>query len=246
MALGALRSALLTSALVMGVALGTSACASDSDPGDAAASPGSPAATASASTSASATALPGEPVDIGPGVGDVVAVVGISYDDVLTVSAAPGPDQDIVATLDPLADDVLALGDSRLLADSIWYRVSVNGTSGWVNGSFVQYLGQVDDVTSSVIAEVGSTPREATMPELGLVVAEQLASTDPPSQITMTTEASVGDLGEVTYDVVGLGDDSIGGLRLHVFGTPDGSSFVLKSVEQTSLCQRGVADGLCL
>lgn len=233
---------MLTSVLVVGLALGTSACASDSEPSDAAASSGTPAAAASAS----ATALPGEPFDIGPGEGDVVAVVGVSYDDVLNVHSAPGPDEDIVATLEPLADDVLALGEGRLLEDSIWYRVSVNGTTGWVNSSFVQYLGQVDDVTSSVIAEAGSTPQEATMQDLGLVVAEQFASTDPPSRITMTTDASVGDLGEVTYDVVGLGDDSIGGLRLHVFGTPDGSSFVLKSVEQTLLCQRGVTDDVCV
>ena len=67
----------------------------------------------------------------------------------------------------------------------------------------------------------------------------------------------VGDLGEVTYDVVGLPDDATYGARLHVFGTPasnlPGSAlkranrFSLKTVESTSLCRRGVtADGLCV
>ena len=48
-------------------------------------------------------------------------------------------------------------------------------------------------------------------------------------------------------DVVGLGDDSVAGQRLHVFGTPGQESFTLKSVEATPFCYRGVApSGLCI
>ena len=54
-------------------------------------------------------------------------------------------------------------------------------------------------------------------------------------------------------DVIGLGDDSIKGERLHVFATvvyDDAGrvvvSYDLKSVEATLLCGRGVSDGLCL
>ena len=65
----------------------------------------------------------------------------------------------------------------------------------------------------------------------------------------MVVAPAVGDLGEVTYDVIGLGDDSIGGWRLHVFGTPSasGEGFLLKTLEATTLCTRGVTtDGLCI
>ena len=67
-----------------------------------------------------------------------------------------------------------------------------------------------------------------------------------------------GDVGEVTYDVIGLADDSVAGVRLHVFGAPtdadlprsallQASSFTLKTVETTALCGRGVTlDGLCV
>ena len=86
------------------------------------------------------------------------------------------------------------------------------------------------------------------MTDLGRVVAEALASDEPPSRIVMTVSPTVGDLGEVTYDVVGLGDDALRGFRLHVFGTPSesGEGFVLRSVEQTLLCGRGVNAGLCV
>lgn len=56
------------------------------------------------------------------------------------------------------------------------------------------------------------------------------------------------DLGEVTYDVMVLGDDALCGVRLHVFGQPSasGEGFVLENVEQTLLCGRALADGLCV
>ena len=177
----------------------------------------------------------------------MLGVVGVSFDDVLNVRAAPGVDQPIVATLEPLEDDVAALGNTRRLPSSFWYEVEHGGVEGWVSAAFVAYLGSTDDVTSLLIAQLGETPQAETMLELGLIVAEAFASDDPPSRIVVTAAPTVGDVGEVTYDVIGLGDDALFGLRLHVFGTPDesGEGFTLKTVEQTTLCGRGVIDGLC-
>ena len=93
-------------------------------------------------------------------------------------------------------------------------------------------------------------PSSDDLLELGRTVAEALASVDPPSKITVTVEPAVGDLGEVTYDVIGLGDDSVHGYRLHVFAQPSETddTFSLMSVERTYLCGRGVSDGgeLCV
>jgi hypothetical protein len=64
----------------------------------------------------------------------------------------------------------------------------------------------------------------------------------------MSVSPTVGDLGEVTYDVVGLGDDALGGVRIHIFGDPaEGEGFILSSVERTFICSRGVTDdGFCI
>lgn len=204
--------------------------------------------TTQAATTTSST-IPGTPIEVGPSKGDRLGVIGVAHDDVLNVRRAPGTDQAVVATLEPTADHVIATGAARKLTSSIWFEVTVDGTTGWVGSSFVAYLGVVDDTTSAIVAELGEIPVAETMLELGTLVAETVASIDPPSKITIAVAPSVGDLGEITMDVVGLGDDSVTGLRLHVFGMPTegGEGFSLGSVEQTILCGRGVtAEGICV
>jgi hypothetical protein len=189
-------------------------------------------------------------VDLGfPKAGDVLSVVGVAYDDHLNVRAAPGTDQPVVARLDPLAQDLVATGAVRKLAASIWYEVEVERVTGWVGSYFVAYGGTVDDLTAQVVSRLGRRPVAETMLELGRIVAEALASDEPRSRVVVTVPLSVGDLGEVTYDVIGLGDDSVRGYRLHVFGQPvnETDGFSLKSVEATYFCGRGVGpDGSCL
>ncbi len=178
----------------------------------------------------------------------MLAVVGVDHDSELNVRAAPGTDQDIIGALAPLADDVVATGREQSLNGSIWYEVTVGDITGWVSSAYLAWLGSVDDITTQVTARLGDTPAAETMEELGRIVAEAQASEDPPSEISMTVAPAVGDLGEVTYDVVGLGDDSVFGLRLHVFGQPGagGEGFTLRSVEATLLCARGApTEGLC-
>ena len=204
-----------------------------------------PAAT---TTTVATTTLPGTPIDFGPAAGDTLAVVGVASDDVLNVRAAPGTDQPIVTTLGPLEDDVTALGNTRQLPNSFWFEVEFGGVTGWASAAFLAYLGDTTDQTALLIATLGETPEAETMLGLGLIVAEAFASDEPASRIVVSVAPTVGDLGEVVYDVIGLGDDSVFGLRLHIFGTPTegGDGFSLKSVEQTTLCGRGVSDGLCV
>ncbi len=84
------------------------------------------------------------------------------------------------------------------------------------------------------------------MLELGRIVADALAE-GPEFDVTLVVAPTVGDLGEVTFDLTGSGDDSIAGYRLHVFGQPSdsGEGFSLGAVEATSFCQRGIHDGRC-
>lgn len=204
-------------------------------------------ATTTTTGSTTTTVMGGDPVDLGPSAGAELGVVGVAHDDVLNLRAAPGADQAIVDEIPPTYDGLVAEGETRTLP--AWTKVDYEGNEGWVNLRYLAYLGTTDDITSQVISEMGGRPEAATMTELGRMVAEALSSEDPPSDIVEVVETSVGDLGEVTFDVVGLGDDAVRGLRLHVFGEPSDGGFTLCTVEQTVLCDptRGVdAEGFCV
>lgn len=190
--------------------------------------------------------LPGERIDFGPAAGDNVAVIGVAHDDVLNLRAAPGADQRILERIPPRYDSLTALGHTRDLSPSFWIEVEYQGSTGWVNYRYIAFLGETTDATASVIAELGETPSAETMLELGMIVAESMASEEPESEIVLTSAPEVGDLGEVIYDVVGLGDDAVRGLRLHVFGQPAAEAFTLHTVEMTALCGRGEDEGACV
>jgi hypothetical protein len=162
---------------------------------------------------------------------------------VLNVRAGPGVDAEIVATLPPLASEVPATGAARQLPRSIWLEVEADGTTGWANSSFFAYLGGTDDITSRLLAGVDERPSAGTLERLAVDVGGLVASEDPPSRIVITDGPSVGDLGEVTVDVIGLGDDALRGLRLVVFATVDADTFTLRTVEATELCARGGGSG---
>ena len=201
--------------------------------------------TAPGTTTTSASELPGEPIDFGPAAGDTLAVVGVAHDDVLNLRAAPGADQEILDGIPPTYDALTAGGQTRELPGSFWIAVDYEGIEGWVNLTFIGYLGDTTDITHAVTEQLGGTSGAETMLELGLIVAEGIAG-DSSADIVMSVAPTVGDLGEVTLDVTGFEDDSVRGSRLHVFGQPIDEAFLLASVEGTVICARGVVDGACV
>jgi len=194
----------------------------------------------------------GEPYDLWvpvPGEGPILGVVGVRFDDTLNVRSGPGTGFDVVATLGPVQAGIAGTGDGWLPpSGSAWWKVEADGVVGWANQRFLSRLGGVEDRTAQVVAELGEIPVAETMLDLGLMVAITFADVDFGSDVVVSVAPTVGDLGEVTYDVTGLGDDSLGGYRLHVFGQPteSGEGFSLMAVEATILCQRGVSGDLCL
>ncbi len=199
-------------------------------------------------------ALPGEAFIAAPAEGRPVAVVGVRHDDGLNVRAIPGTDGEILAELAPTSNDSVATGRARLLPSSIWWEITTaDGTLGWISSRFTAQIGPTTDITAAVIADLGTTPEAETIAELGLLVAEAVDSDpDIPTDIVMSVDADeTGDLAEVTYDVIGLGDDAVRGIRVHVFGTPldSGEGFSLKTIEATDLCDpvRGPTEpgGIC-
>lgn len=190
--------------------------------------------------------LPGEPIDIYPYEGDVLGVVGVAADDTLNVRTVPGTDGDVAFELDPLAADVRATGRNRSIeGQGVWAEVTHAEGRGWANVAFLAYLGATRDVTS----ELGEPPAAETMLEIGEQVAALRAGDAPEPDVTVVDGPTVGDLGEITVDVLGFADDAQRGERLTVFAEPlpDGETFRTRTVEATTLCARGVtADGLCV
>lgn len=188
---------------------------------------------------------PCEPFDGFAMQGDVLKVMGRAYNDLLSVGAAE------VRPVTPsggMSADLVATGRARLLAGSIWYEVTVfEEATGWVSASFAGFVGATDDATANFLAQSGTSEFE-TMVDLGLLVADFYASDDPPSLIVQSFPPVVWDLGEIAYDVVGLGDDAVAGIRLRVFAIPSesGEGFALKSIERTTFCSRGVSGEQCI
>jgi hypothetical protein len=196
------------------------------------------------STSLPDDELPGEVWESGPAEGDELAVVGVQADDLLDLRAGPGVDFPALGELEPLGSGE-ATGRNRMVDDTAWVELTGAGTTGWVNLRYLAYLGDVTDITS----ELGELPDGTDLEELGRAVAEQRQGDLPDDvvpEVVVVDGPHLGDLGEVTVDVIGFADDSVLGSRLHVFAQLDGTTFSVRSVEQTLLCARGVSDGVCV
>ena len=220
-----------------------------------------------------AVSLPGEPYEFGPPDGAALAVVGVSHDSVLNVRDAPAGElvarldnvmnvgsepvvyvreadsDELIATLD-LNRGVIATGNTRKLPTTIWHEIRMADAVGWASSAYLSPLGATSDATAEIVAVLGEAPAAPTLAELARVVAEAVASDDPPSRIVVSGAPVIGDLAEITVDVLGLPDDAVRGFRLQVFAQQDSDSgsFVLKSVESTTICDshRGVSEeGLC-
>ena len=223
--------------------------------------------------------LPGEPYEFGPAAGTGLAVVGVSYNGTLNVRDVPNGEiiarlgnvmdgvrdpavhvrgansDEIIATLD-LTEGVVATGNTRKLPTTVWYEFQFGDMVGWASSAYLAPLGLTDDATAAIVATLGETPVADTLLELGLRVANVMASDEPPSSVVVSGAPTVFEaLGEMTVDVVNIGDDSVLGFRLRIFAHPaedwtqdDPGPFTLKSVESTLMCHnyRGVSEeGVC-
>ena len=198
--------------------------------------------------------MPGEPFDfLVPLEGEVVGVVGVAFDDILELHELPGENTPLIGELPNLTDDAVGTGEGRELPASIWWKIQWNGLEGWVGSGFMARIGATVDFTNDLIQLNGnSDPGGAeTMLEFGQIIADIVASEEPPSRVVVVVPPDTsGDLGEITMDVVNIGDDALKGYRLHIFADPAepaDAGWVLRSVEATLLCSRGVTDdGFCV
>ncbi len=192
--------------------------------------------------------LPGSAIDMGPGAGTTVSVVGVAFDDVLNVRTLPDATSDPIASLAPMATDLVHTGRKRDVGASIWWEIQLPEGVGWANAKFLAPMAETGDVTADLVAHLGGLASASTVEALIRQVMDHYAmvSEGPAPSVTLVAEPVTGDLIEAWVDVTGYPDDSVLGERLHLFVADEGGVFGLKSVESTTLCRRGVADGLCL
>jgi hypothetical protein len=213
----------------------------------------SPATTATIQSLTTTTTLAGVPYSgSGPRAGDLVAVVGVAFDDVLNVREGPGLRYKTTRTLEPTAADIPVNGQARLLPTSIWYEITTGGHTGWVSGAFIGLFGATDDATLEVYAMLGSPIGDDDLAALGATIANAFLSDEGGGWIALVEPSEGGSptaVSSIAYDVVGLSDDAIKGYRLviHASQDVDDGPYTLHSVERTHICWRGVdADGLCV
>ena len=232
-------------ASVAGLVLLLSGCTSDDE-----AKGSEPAATTMTTTASGRDGLPGERVEIYPYAGARLAVVGVAAEDTLHVRTGPGVEFDVAFDLQPLATHAVATGHNRSVADGgFWSEITADGRTGWANSSYLLQRGQTTDVTAALFPTPAERAKADSMDDLGRAVARHRASTEPSPRIVVVDGPTVGDLGEITVDVIGLGDDAQSGERLKVFAEPLPARprFTVRTVEATALCSRGVTeDGLCV
>ena len=216
--------------------------------------PGTTPATAPESTSTTQSSdgapLPGERQDIYPYEGAKLAVVGVAADDTLKVRSGPGTEFAVLFELRPTAMNATATGHNRSVRDAGWWsEIVVDGRTGWANTAFLLQPGEVNDITAALFPTPADRPEAERLVELGRTVVRHRAGNDPEADSVVIDGPTVGDVGEITIDIVGLSDDSVGAERLKIFAEPGpgGDRFTVRSVEATTFCRRGVTpERLCV
>ena len=194
--------------------------------------------------------LPGERQDIYPYEGAKLGVVGVAADDTLNVRSGPGTEFAVVFELPPTAMNATATGHNRSVRDAgFWSEITADGRTGWANTSFLLQPGQVNDITAALFPTPADRPTADNMSELARIVVRHRAGNDPEADSVVVDGPTVGDVAEITVDIVGFHDDSVGAERLKIFAEPgrDGENFTVRSVEATTFCRRGVTqERLCV
>lgn len=219
--------------------------------GDAAALPASDAADSTVGTTAvppkqlEDRVLPGTEFDLFA-TGAVLTVAGVPVDDVLNVRVGPGPEFQVITTLAPTSSgDAVATGRNRDVESGIWAEIEMGDIVGWAKTEFLMQAGAVIDDTANLFPTAQDHPSGPTPEVLARQVADAYASLEPDSTVTIIDGPRHGDLSTVTVDVLGLGDDSIGGYRVHIVLEQVQTGYRVRNVETTTLCARGFDGRRC-
>ncbi len=200
--------------------------------------------------------IPGAALDYGPVAGESLHVVGVRHDDVLNFRVDPDPTSAVVATVAPLHEalTIIASGQAWIAPSGTWWKVTVNGEQAWANQSYLASIGHGDDFFYDVSKALGIL-RFETITDAAQAVAGTHTSETPESRVVIVgAPLTSGSGAGMAVDVLGLGDDSLKGIRIRIeveFIYDDSGenveAVVLTDVYMNPLCARGSeAPGRCL
>ena len=171
--------------------------------------------------------------------GDVLGVVGVAHDDRLNVRLRPGTAQPVMTTLAPTAE-VVATGQVWALPESTWYELQSG--PGWVNSRHVAFIAATRAVPPRVWE--GWELEAETITQLGqLFIDQAVADLDSPPSITVISVAPTDT--EITYDIVGIGDDDQYGSRVRIIARDpsenvEAAFLQIERIEATAFCSQGI------
>lgn len=97
------------------------------------------------------------------------------------------------------------------------------------------------------MAAIGGLPHGSTVRGIGdEVVSIRVGGSDPKPDVIVVAGPTAEDPFELAYDLIGYGDDSVLGERLHLFIRETGDMsrrFELQAIEVTYICARGPGGG---
>jgi hypothetical protein len=172
----------------------------------------------------------------------------------LNLRAEPGISAPIVIAL-PRGTDVRTLGGCEVIDDRQWWEVvdPDENDIGWVASSFLsaEEIGGGFGTTFSSEEFVGL--EAGTVEDLMTAIAQQLGDEDAVQRLVNEPEGVDAQGAVVTFDVLGLKDDSIAGYRIDlnfIFDRDVDDAIIAfrgGTAMLTPFCARGVsADGLCV
>lgn len=193
-------------------------------------------------------ALPGEAVDTYPYDGASLVAVGLTDDEFLAVFDLPDPTSPVVAELLWSDTGIVATGRNRTVDGEFWSEITFQGAVGWARTqSLLQPLDTTDEIVEDLFPDPADRPvadeigivARAVVDAIGVEEFGRVAMFDFPDDVSQP--------GSVRVDIIGLGDDSVYGIRLLVTAerSADGR-LVLASVEQRALCGRGASSDSCV
>lgn len=189
---------------------------------------------------------------------ETIRWVDVAIDDPdggLNMREGAGVDYPIVKVL-PRGDTVGITGVCEVVGSTDWWQVQTNGQLGWVSSTFLTedavYVTSIGAGTSDT-ENAGLTGD--TLDEIAAELAERYGF-DDDVVINETVEAEAIDAigGNVTYEFLGLKDDSVAGYQVFINWWVDRSAdgnevfgVIAKSITKSPICIRGVSDsGLCI
>lgn len=191
-------------------------------------------------------ALPGEAVDTYPYEGATMVAVGLADNEFLAVFDLPDPTSPVVAELLWSDTGIVATGRNRTVDGEFWSEITFQSAVGWAR---TQSLLQPLDTTDEIVGELfpGELPAADEIGVIARAVVDEI-TVDPSARVAMFDfPDDVSQPGSVRVDVIGLGDDSVYGIRLLVTAErSDDGRLVLVSVEQRALCGRGASSDSCV